>query len=71
MFQRNQCICFDNIIYSKLKSLTSGLSQGSILDSKLFALYINSIKNYLKNLGLCYHVHAEDIQIYFNVKRTI
>ena len=58
-----------NGMKSGLQNVTCGVSQGSILDTKLFLLYINDICN-VSNM-LDFILYADDTNVFYKHKKMI
>lgn len=55
---------------STVANLTCGFPQGSILSPSLFSLYMLPLGSILRRHGVCFHLYADDTQIYLPIKRN-
>src|SRR3989442_9104296 len=46
--------------------ITTGVPQGSILDSLLFSLYTSPISHILVNTNISFHLYSDDAQLYIS-----
>ena len=53
---------------STIRTLRSGVPQGSILGPMLFSLYIVPIGDLLRSLDIDFHLYADDTQLYVTFK---
>ena len=53
---------------SSLRSLDSGVPQGSVLGPLLYVLYTSPVADIIKSHDLQYHFHADDTQLYITFK---
>ena len=63
---RSQSVIIDGL-QSKLKQLTSGVPQGSVLDPIEFCLYMLPLGTILKYHKVQYHIYADETQIYIYI----
>ena len=60
---RTTSVCVNGVPSQQLE-LKYGLPQGSIVGPQQFTLYTTPIGDILRQFDLCYHIYADDIQIY-------
>ena len=60
---RTQSVIINNA-KSELYPLECGVPQGSILGPILYLLYTSPFANILKHRNICYHLYADDTQMY-------
>ena len=60
---RTTSVCVNGVASQQLE-LKYGLPQGSIVGPQQFTLYTTPIGDILRQFELCYHIYADDIQIY-------
>ena len=53
---------------SSLRSLDSGVPQGSVLGPLLYVLYTSPVADIIKSHDLQYHFYADDTQLYITFK---
>ena len=53
---------------SSLRSLDSGVPQGSVLGPLLYVLYTSPVADIIKSHDLQYHFYADDAQLYITFK---
>ena len=66
--ERSQCVRVGNAL-SSMKSLTSGVVQGSCLGPLLFIIYINDIVGFFDDQCTC-KLYADDMKLYTIVRTT-
>ena len=60
---RTSRVCIDGTL-SEPTQLTYGLPQGSIVGPSSFTVYTLPLGKIINTFGLCYHMYADDVQIY-------
>ena len=60
---RTTSVCVNGVTSQQLE-LKYGLLQGSIVGPQQFTLYTTPIWDILRQFELCYHIYADDVQIY-------
>ncbi|XP_071944670.1 uncharacterized protein [Antedon mediterranea] len=65
-----QHVCIGDAI-SKASFLNFSVPQGSVLGPQWFTIYLHQIRDIISKYDLCYHVYADDTQIYISFKPTM
>jgi hypothetical protein len=65
---RSQCVCVDGVAYD-IAHVTSGVSQGLVLEPLLFCLFMNDISEVVRHCKN--HTYADDVQHYISGKYDI